>query len=163
MSFMKGDLRTKARLLVKGNIMSKPRWLDAVERIPPVTKLTKAKRPPKIRYPEDRLVESYIARHPESTCTPFDLKSFDPPPARKFALRQLEIMQQGKIRDAARDAVELEVSEARRMEEEALRSARRKAIREGRLPPVLKKSVIEVTQDEESTHILRGLRITGQF
>lgn len=32
MSFMKGDLLSKARKLMKGGIMARPRWLDAVIR-----------------------------------------------------------------------------------------------------------------------------------
>ncbi len=34
MSFMKGDLLSKARKLMKGGIMARPRWLDAVIRYP---------------------------------------------------------------------------------------------------------------------------------
>lgn len=35
------------------------------------------------------------------------LKSFDAPPARKFALRQLELVRQGMNKLAAREAVEV--------------------------------------------------------
>jgi hypothetical protein len=36
------------------------------------------------------------------------INSFDPPPARKFAWRQLELMEQGYFRDQARDIVEVD-------------------------------------------------------
>lgn len=163
MSFMKGDLLTKTRQLVKGGVVVKPRWFDAVESVPPLISKGRAKKAPKISYPEDRFVESFYARHPEAVCTPFDLKSFDAPPARKFALRQLELVRQGMNKLAAREAVEAEVSEAQRMEEERLRAERRKAIREGKLPPVMKRSVLDIVQEEEAAHIAKGLRTVGQY
>lgn len=56
-----------------------------------------------------------------------------------------------------------EVSEAQRMEEERLRAERRKAIREGKLPPVMKRSVLDIVQEEEAAHIAKGLRTVGQY
>jgi hypothetical protein len=118
MSFMKGDLLSKARKLMKGGIMARPRWLDAVirypteqllyaaavavvadvafffshnfccceriverwvfvffslrNRVPPQPKKTRCHRAPNIKLPEDRLVESYYARHPEAKFIPFE-------------------------------------------------------------------------------------------
>ena len=47
--------------------------------------------------------------------TPVDLSSFDPPPARRFAIRQLELMeQQGMSRHQAQGAVEKEMAEETR-------------------------------------------------
>ncbi|KAH9572701.1 hypothetical protein CY35_02G165700 [Sphagnum magellanicum] len=121
MSFMKGDLLSKARKLMKGGIMARPRWLDAVIRI----------------------------------------NSFDPPPARKFAWRQLELMEQGYFRDQACDIVEAEFEAAEKAELEALKAERRRAIWEGREPPPLKLTKTEEVQQEEWENIVHGLNVLG--
>lgn len=161
MSFMKGDLLSKTRKLMKGGIIARPRWFDAVMRVPPEPKKTRCKKAPKIVLPEDRLVESYYARHPEAKFIAFELNSFDPPPARKFAWRQLELMDQGYPRDVARDMVEVEVAEAEKAAEEAFRADRRRAIMEGREPPAPKKSKIEEIQEEEWEYLSQGLAAIG--
>eukprot|EP00271_Cylindrocystis_brebissonii_P008478 TRINITY_DN22824_c0_g1_i1.p1 TRINITY_DN22824_c0_g1~~TRINITY_DN22824_c0_g1_i1.p1 ORF type:complete len:209 (+),score=54.53 TRINITY_DN22824_c0_g1_i1:322-948(+) len=92
MSFMKGDLLARVRLLVRGGVMEKPLWLDAVEKVPPMPIPKKTQRAPKIVYPEDRFIESYYFHHPEAKMEPFSLLDYDPPPAKRFALRQLEVL-----------------------------------------------------------------------
>ncbi|KAH9572700.1 hypothetical protein CY35_02G165700 [Sphagnum magellanicum] len=161
MSFMKGDLLSKARKLMKGGIMARPRWLDAVIRVPPQPKKTRCHRAPNIKLPEDRLVESYYARHPEAKFIPFEINSFDPPPARKFAWRQLELMEQGYFRDQACDIVEAEFEAAEKAELEALKAERRRAIWEGREPPPLKLTKTEEVQQEEWENIVHGLNVLG--
>jgi hypothetical protein len=41
-------------------------------RVPPLPKKTRCHRAPNIKLPEDRLVESYYARHPEAKFIPFE-------------------------------------------------------------------------------------------
>ncbi|CAL5224825.1 g7576 [Coccomyxa viridis] len=94
-----------------------PAWLEAwsdVETLKLVSPIKKSKAPterwpkvPRIEYPEDRLVQSYYARHPEARDHPVLLDSFDPPPARIFAWRQLRLMrEQGLSRKEAQRIVE---------------------------------------------------------
>ena len=51
-------------------------------------------KPKRIEFPEDRLIQSYYAKHPEAAAEPIDLTSFTPPTARRFALQQLALMQE---------------------------------------------------------------------
>jgi len=106
-------------------------------------------------------VESYYARHPEAKFIPFEINSFDPPPARKFAWRQLELMEQGYFRDQACDIVEAEFEAAEKAELEALKAERRRAIWEGREPPPLKLTKTEEVQQEEWENIVHGLNVLG--
>lgn len=161
MSFMKGDLLTRMRVLVKGGIRPKPRWFDAVSKVPPAPFQEKWPKPPKIKYPEDPLVESYYARHPDSKFTPFKLQGFDSPIARQFALRQLELMEQGMSKRDARDQVEQEFeARAKAMEEQEM-AERRRALRDGVNAPPVKKSVLEEIQEEEWQRIHHGLEVIG--
>ena len=52
------------------------------------------KRPPKLVYEEDEFVAAYYRRNPAATLEPIDLGSFNPPAARRFAFRQLELMKE---------------------------------------------------------------------
>jgi hypothetical protein len=52
------------------------------------------KRPPKLVYEEDEFVDAYYRRNPAATLEPIDLGSFNPPAARRFAFRQLELMKE---------------------------------------------------------------------
>ncbi|KAJ7541733.1 hypothetical protein O6H91_10G073800 [Diphasiastrum complanatum] len=111
MSLMRGDLMTKTMKAVKSKIIDKPAWFDAVLSVPPQMVRPRGIRAKKIKLPEDPYVESYYARHPDADCIPFELNSFDPPPARKFAWRQMEIMKKMKTknRKLARDIVEVKL------------------------------------------------------
>ncbi|CAI7798683.1 unnamed protein product [Closterium sp. NIES-53] len=107
MSFMRGDLLQKARLLMRGGVVDPPKWLDALSKVPPQPKARRCPKARRIEFPEDPLVESYYARHPEAKLQAYRLQGFDPPVARRFAWRQLELMQQGLSKRHARDAVEV--------------------------------------------------------
>ncbi|CAI5458265.1 unnamed protein product [Closterium sp. Yama58-4] len=107
MSFMRGDLLQKARLLMRGGVVDPPKWLDALSKVPPQPKARRCPKARRIEFPEDPLVESYYARHPEAKLQAYRLQGFDPPVARRFAWRQLELMQHhGLSKRQARDAVE---------------------------------------------------------
>eukprot|EP00884_Botryococcus_braunii_P023270 jgi/Botrbrau1/9627/Bobra.0131s0007.1 len=64
--------------------------------------------PRKIVFPEDRLLQAFYAKRPEFLEEPVDLNSFSPPFARKFAWRQLELMEAGMTRKAAERLTERE-------------------------------------------------------
>eukprot|EP00200_Dunaliella_tertiolecta_P001533 CAMPEP_0202351630 /NCGR_PEP_ID=MMETSP1126-20121109/8186_1 /ASSEMBLY_ACC=CAM_ASM_000457 /TAXON_ID=3047 /ORGANISM="Dunaliella tertiolecta, Strain CCMP1320" /LENGTH=113 /DNA_ID=CAMNT_0048943761 /DNA_START=251 /DNA_END=592 /DNA_ORIENTATION=+ len=54
------------------------------------------RRPMKVMLPENRLMHKFYMRHPEARLEPVPLQSFEPPIAKQFAIRQLQLMQQGK-------------------------------------------------------------------
>ncbi|CAK0787820.1 hypothetical protein CVIRNUC_011042 [Coccomyxa viridis] len=94
-----------------------PAWLDAwsdMESIHMLSALKRKKSPreawpktPRIEYPEDPLVQSYYARNPDAKDHMVMLNSFEPPPARVFAWRQLRLMrEQGLSRKQAQRAVQ---------------------------------------------------------
>ncbi|KAH9552699.1 hypothetical protein CY35_09G079800 [Sphagnum magellanicum] len=112
MSFMKGDLLSKTRKLMKGCIMARSPMAGRCHQ----PKKTRCHRAPNIKLPEDRLVESYYARHPEAKIIPFEINSFDSPPA---------------LQDEACDIVEVEFEAAEKAELEALKAERWHAIWEG--------------------------------
>ncbi|CAM6103533.1 unnamed protein product [Calypogeia fissa] len=151
MSFSRGDLLTKTRRLIKGNIIKKPLWFDAVSRVPPQAIRVRDGKAPKIELPEDRFVKSYLARHPEAQCQPFVLNSFEAPVARRFACQMMELLELGYSEDWARDHVEASLA----AEEKAMR---KRNLQEGRPLP---KGVIEEVQEEEWSHMASGLRCMG--
>eukprot|EP00897_Mesotaenium_endlicherianum_P005379 jgi/Mesen1/486/ME001024S10717 len=161
MSFMKGDLLSRMRLLIKGGIRERPVWMTALEKIPPEPKQKRCKKAPKIRMPEDPLVESYYARHPEAKMIPFKVRSYEPPPARRFAWRQLELMEQGIDKRKAMLMVEEEFAAEEEQKEELRRAERRKALREGRKPPPLRRSIVEDIQEAEEEVMKLSLEVVG--
>ncbi|CAI5929244.1 unnamed protein product [Closterium sp. NIES-64] len=162
MSFMRGDLLQKARLLMRGGVVDPPKWLDALSKVPPQPKARRCPKARRIEFPEDPLVESYYARHPEAKLQAYRLQGFDPPVARRFAWRQLELMQQqGLTKRQARDAVEAEFTRAEQEEEERAVQEWRRAIREGRQPAAVRCSAVEEVQQEERAHMLAGLEAMG--
>lgn len=87
--------------------MEKPLWLDAMVRVG-VSEPRPGRRPPRIDFPEDRLLAVYYQKYPEAKLEAVDLTSFEPPAARRFVLRQQQLMEQGVERKAAFAAVETE-------------------------------------------------------
>ncbi len=59
----------------------------------PPEPLVKGHRPKALSFPEDPLIQSYMARHPEAKLVPISLSGDQPAPARAFAWRQLQLMQ----------------------------------------------------------------------
>ena len=53
----------------------------------------KGHRPKALSFPEDPLIQSYMARHPEAKLVPISLSGDEPAPARAFAMRQLQLIQ----------------------------------------------------------------------
>jgi hypothetical protein len=100
------------KFLVEAGAMKPPLWLSALERVPPPPLPAPGRRPPTIRFPEDELVRGYYRRHPEASLQPLDLGSFDPPPARRFAARALELIAAGVPRREATARAEHELASA---------------------------------------------------
>jgi hypothetical protein len=71
-------------------------------RVPPPPLPKAGRRPQRIRFPEDEIVRAYYKRNPGASLEPIDLGSFEPSTARRFAARQLELMDQGISRKDAR-------------------------------------------------------------
>ncbi|KAL4435585.1 hypothetical protein ABPG77_002548 [Micractinium sp. CCAP 211/92] len=130
---------------MKAGVMEEPAWMGALTRTPPLPPGKPGKRPPRIVYPEDQLVEAYYRKHPEARLEPVDMSSFEPPTARRFALRQLALMQeQGLSQRKAYDIVEAEFAEERRQREAAAGGQRQ--------------SIIDQIQAEEEYHLQQALR-----
>jgi hypothetical protein len=68
---------------------------DIFEQFPPHEYKQGPSKARKLYSEEDRLLQAYRARHPESRLQPLDLNSFEPSPMRKFVQAQMELMQQG--------------------------------------------------------------------
>ncbi|KAL4425206.1 hypothetical protein ABPG75_009222 [Micractinium tetrahymenae] len=139
------NLVAYAKALVKAGLMEEPAWMAALARTPPLPPGKPGKRPPRIVYPEDALVENYYRKHPEARLEPVDLSSFEPPTARRFALRQLELMHgRGLSQRRAYEITEKEFAEERRQREAAAGGQRA--------------SIIDQIQAEEEFHLQQAMR-----
>lgn len=96
------------RQLVRAGVRSEPKWLQALEKCPPFP-LEKGKKPKPIVYPEDRYIQSFYDRYPQARQEPLDLQGPEPPLARRFALRQLELVEGGTSPREARQIVDDEL------------------------------------------------------
>lgn len=138
---------TKA--LIRAGVMERPAWMTALERTPPLPVGKPGKRPPRIVYPEDELVDTYYRKHPEARLEAIDLASFEPPTARRFALRQLELMNTKKwTQRRAYAAAEVEFAAQRAQAEAAAGGVRH--------------SIIDQIQTEEEQHLQTALRQYAQ-
>ncbi|CAN0897358.1 hypothetical protein LINGRAHAP2_LOCUS19086, partial [Linum grandiflorum] len=64
MSFMKGDLLSRTRRLVKGMAKPEPVWLKAMEQAPPATFPLSNAKIQKITLPEDPYIKKFFQKHP---------------------------------------------------------------------------------------------------
>jgi hypothetical protein len=99
------ELKKYVTMLAEAGVMKKPTWLQAIEKFPPPAHHASrpGKKPREIKFEEDELVSNYYRNNPAASLEPVDLGSFDPPPARAFAYRQLELMKaEGLSRKAAK-------------------------------------------------------------
>jgi hypothetical protein len=156
------------KFLVEAGAMKPPVWLHALEkcapapppdarrpcrrpsclltppppparRVPPPPPATPGRRPPKIVFPEDEHVRHYYRRHPEAVLHPLNLGAYEPPVARRFAARQMELLAQGLPRREARDTAEREFKAA------------------AAAAPAAASTVVEVVQAEEEAHLSQAL------
>jgi hypothetical protein len=63
----------------------------------------------RVIWPEDRLMWDYFRKNPEVHQIPYALNSFNPPFVKRFALRQYQLMQQGKTKEDAYEIVSKEM------------------------------------------------------
>ena len=61
-------------------------------------------------WPEERLMWEVYRRNPELKRIPYSINSFEPPFAKRFALRQHELMKQGMTQEAAYKDTEKEMA-----------------------------------------------------
>ncbi|KAL5572297.1 hypothetical protein UlMin_021894 [Ulmus minor] len=136
MSFMKGDLLTKTRKLVKGLAMAEPRWLKAMEQAPPPTFPRNNGEVQKISLPEDVYIKKFYQKHPDSKHEEaFKFRSFDPPPARLFGWRVLELKEQGVSEEEAMAVADMEYRTEKKMKKKAYSRLKQIARTQGKKPP----------------------------
>ncbi|KAG7032230.1 hypothetical protein SDJN02_06273 [Cucurbita argyrosperma subsp. argyrosperma] len=136
MSFMKGDLLTRTRKLVKGLAKAEPIWLKAMEQAPPPTFPRIDGTIKTITLPEDVYVEKFFQKHPDSKYEDaIKFCSFDPPPARIFGLRVLELKEQGVSEEEAMAVANMEYRAEKKAKKKAYSRLKQIARLQGKKPP----------------------------
>ncbi|KAL2903997.1 Fructose-1 6-bisphosphatase class 3 [Bienertia sinuspersici] len=155
MSYMKGDLLTKTRKLVKGLAKTEPRWLKPMEKAPPVVFPRSDGKVKPISLPEDVYVNKFYQKHPESKYEdPIKLTSFSPVPARIFAGRMLELKEQGVREEEAMAIADMEYRGEKKAKKQAYKRLKEIARIQGkRLPPNPYPSAIKEIQAEERPYV----------
>ena len=121
--------------LVKGGVIPRPLWFDAMLAHPPPPPLRLPK-PHKITFAEDDLRRTWLRRNPAATMRPKALFVEDdalPPgardhPADAFAARQMELMERGYPREEAYRKVQREERERERARALEAEEARQQAV-----------------------------------
>ncbi|KAA8529395.1 hypothetical protein F0562_033806 [Nyssa sinensis] len=114
MSFMRGDLLSRTRKLVKGLAKAEPVWLKAMEQAPPVTFPRADSKVKQITLPEDVYIKKFFKKHPDSKHEDaIKICGFDPPPARVFGWRVLELKEQGVTEEEAMAVADVSIPFAR--------------------------------------------------
>ncbi|XP_042011825.1 uncharacterized protein LOC121760245 [Salvia splendens] len=151
MSFMKGDLLSKTRKLVKGFAKTEPVWLRSMEKAPPATFPRAQNKLRQITLPEDTYVNKFYQKHPDSKFEdPIKVSSFDPPAAREFAWRVLELKEQGVDEIDAMAVADTEYRAERNARKQAYARLKQISKLQGkRLPPNPYPSAVKEIQAEE--------------
>ncbi|GKV34142.1 hypothetical protein SLEP1_g42551 [Rubroshorea leprosula] len=155
MSFMKGDLLTKTRKLVKGLARAEPVWLKAMEQAPPATFPRAEGKVQKISLPEDVYVQKFFRRHPESKHEDaIKIAGYNPPPARLFGLRVLELKEQGVSEEQAISVADMEYRAEKKARKKAYAQLKKVCRLQGnRIPPNPYPSAIKEIQAEEKRFV----------
>ncbi|KAA0034439.1 hypothetical protein IC582_023039 [Cucumis melo] len=155
MSFMKGDLLTKTRKLVKGLAKAEPVWLKAMEQAPPPTFPRVDGKVQKITLPEDVYVKKFFQKHPDSAYhDAIKFLDFNPVPARIFAWRVLELKEQGVSEEEAMAAANMEYRAEKKMKKKAYSRLKQIARLQGKKPPPNPfPSAIKQIQAEERKYV----------
>ncbi|KAL3511101.1 hypothetical protein ACH5RR_030502 [Cinchona calisaya] len=136
MSFMKGDLLTKTRKLVKGLAKTEPLWLKAMEQAPPVTFTRAEGKIMSISLPEDVYINKFFKKHPESKYEdPIKISGLDAPPARIFGWRVLELKEQGVGEEEAMAVADMEYRSEKKARKKAYSRLKQIAKLQGKKPP----------------------------
>ncbi|XP_043715441.1 uncharacterized protein LOC122663855 [Telopea speciosissima] len=155
MSFMKGDLLTKTRKLVKGLAKAKPVWLKAMEEAPPVTFPRTDGKVEKISLPEDIYIKKFFQKHPDSKYEDaIRFCGFEPPPARVFGWRVLELKEQGVSEEEAMAVADMEYRSEKKAKKQAYKRLKQIARLQGKKPPPNPyPSAIKEIQAEERKYV----------
>ncbi|XP_073040432.1 uncharacterized protein [Primulina eburnea] len=136
MSYMKGDLLAKTRKLVKGLARAEPMWLKAMEKAPPATFPRAEKKLKSISLPEDVYVNKFFQKHPDSKHEgAIGISGFDPPDARVFAWRVLELKDHGISDEDAIAVADMEYRNERKAKRKAFARLKQISRIQGRSPP----------------------------
>ncbi|KAM7254566.1 hypothetical protein ACFE04_003946 [Oxalis oulophora] len=135
MSFMKGNLLTKTRKLVKGLAKAEPVWLKAMEQAPPAT-FPRPGEIEKITLPEDIYVTKFFKMHPESKHEDaIKVNSYNPVPARIFGCRVLDLKDQGVSEQEAMTIADMEYKKEKKAKKKAYKRLKQIAHLQGKRPP----------------------------
>ncbi|XP_047314719.1 uncharacterized protein LOC124918715 [Impatiens glandulifera] len=136
MSFMRGDLLTKTRKLVKGLAKAEPAWLKAMEQSPPATFPRADCKVKQITLPEDIYVKKFSKKYPESTFEDaIKISGFQPDPARVFGCRVLELMEQGGNEEESIAVADMEYRSEKKGKKKAYLRLKEIAQLQGKSPP----------------------------
>ncbi|KAL0417335.1 UNVERIFIED_CONTAM: hypothetical protein Slati_3565400 [Sesamum latifolium] len=151
MSYMRGDLLAKTRKLVKGFAKAEPVWLKPMEKAPPATFPRAEKKLNPISLPEDTFVNKFFQKHPDSKFEDaIKISGFDPPAARVFAWRVLELKEQGVSEEEAMAVADMEYRAERKAKKKAYARLKQIARLQGKRPPPNPyRSAIKEIQAEE--------------
>uniref|UniRef100_A0A2P2MUU0 Small ribosomal subunit protein mS23 n=1 Tax=Rhizophora mucronata TaxID=61149 RepID=A0A2P2MUU0_RHIMU len=155
MSYMKGDLLSRTRKLVKGLAKAEPVWLKAMERVPPATFPRTDGKIKQISLPEDPYIKKFFKKHPESKYEDaIKISAFDPPPARIFGLRVLELKEQAVTEDEAMALADMEYRTEKKEKKKAYARLKQIARFQGkRAPPNPFPSAVKEIQAEERKYV----------
>ncbi|CAI9096558.1 OLC1v1032737C1 [Oldenlandia corymbosa var. corymbosa] len=155
MSFTKGDLLTKTRKLVKGLAKPEPLWLKAMEQSPPPTFPRAESKIKPMTLPEDVYVKKFFKKHEDSKYhDAIKISSFDPPPARIFGLRVVELKEQGVGEDEAIAVADMEYRAEKKTKKKAYSHLKKIAKLQGKEPPSNPyPSAIKEIQEEEKVFV----------
>ncbi|XP_075656920.1 uncharacterized protein LOC142627027 [Castanea sativa] len=155
MSFLKGDLLTRTRKLVKGLAKSEPIWLKAMEHAPPATFPRADGKVKRIILPEDVYIKKFFQKHPDSKHEDaIKICGFDPPPARLFGLRVLDLKEQGVSEEEAMAVADMEYRAEKKAKKKAYSQLKQIARLQGKKPPANPyPSAIKEIQAEERKYV----------
>lgn len=116
---VKTKMLDRVSQLVKGGVIPKPLWYEAMLAHPPPPKM-QAEKPKRIEFPEDRLRRVWLRRNPEATMHPKALfveeaalpGSHHEHPADAFVKRQMALMRKGLSEEEAYREVLLQDKQA---------------------------------------------------
>ncbi|XP_078160776.1 uncharacterized protein LOC144556156 isoform X1 [Carex rostrata] len=136
MSLMRGDLLIRVRKLVKGYAMATPPWLKAMEKAPPVTFPRPDAKIKKIKLEEDDYVRLFLKYNTYSGYhDAIRLSEFDPPAARIFAWRVLQLTKQGVGEQEAVAVAEMEFVAEKKAKMKAYKELKAICKLRGKRPP----------------------------
>ncbi|KAB2061011.1 hypothetical protein ES319_A10G058300v1 [Gossypium barbadense] len=136
MSFMKGDLLTKTRKLVNGLAKPLPVWLKAMEQAPTATFPRPDGKLKAISLPEDVYIKKFFQKYPVAKGhDAIKISAYDPPPARLFGLRVLELKEQGVTEEEAMAVADMEYRKEKKEKKKAYARLKQIARLQGKKPP----------------------------